>query len=126
MNNFTPELIAKAKAAESAEELLALAKENNVELTEEEAKVCFEQLHANGAVSDDDLEAVAGGGALCDFFENFFLGKNGGNDDSCPNCGENQKTATAPEKSAVKGTIIPLPYEILPGDPKDKNKIIFL
>ena len=65
MKNLTPELIAKAKAAKSAEELLALAKENNVELTEEEAKTYFEQLNANGAVSDDELELVAGG---CDLF----------------------------------------------------------
>ena len=49
MKNLTPELIAKAKAAKSTEELLALAKENNVELTEEEAKTYFEQLNANGA-----------------------------------------------------------------------------
>ena len=61
MKNLTPELIAKAKTAESAEELLALAKANNVELTEEEAKTYFEQLNANGAVSDDELGAVAGG-----------------------------------------------------------------
>ena len=61
MKNLTPELIAKAKAAKSAEELLALAKANNVELTETEAKICFEQLHANGAVADDELEAVSGG-----------------------------------------------------------------
>ena len=61
MKNLTPELIAKAKVAKSAEELLALAKANNVELTEEEAKTYFEQLNANGAVSDDELCAVAGG-----------------------------------------------------------------
>ena len=35
MNN---ELLAKAKAAKSPEELLALAKENGIELTEEEAR----------------------------------------------------------------------------------------
>ena len=64
MKNLTSELIAKAKAAKSAEELLALAKENNVELTEEEAKTYFEQLNANGTVSDDELGAVAGGGFL--------------------------------------------------------------
>ena len=63
MKNFTPELIAKAKTAKSAEELLALAKDNNVELTEEEAKTYFEQLNANGAVADDELDAVAGGGS---------------------------------------------------------------
>ena len=41
MKDLTPELIAKAKAAKSAEELLELAKENGVELTEEEAKSLF-------------------------------------------------------------------------------------
>ena len=65
MKNLTPELIAKAKAAKTAEELFALAKDNNVELTEAEAKTYFEQLNANGAVSDDELGAVAGG---CDLF----------------------------------------------------------
>ena len=64
MKNLTPELIAKAKAAKSAEELLALAKDNNMELTEEEAKTYFEQLNANSAVSDDELELVAGGSFL--------------------------------------------------------------
>lgn len=64
MKNLTPELIAKAKAAKSAEELFALAKENNVELTEAEAKTYFEQLNANGAVSDDELDVVAGGNFL--------------------------------------------------------------
>ena len=72
MNNLTPELIAKAKAAKSAEELLALAKANNVELTEEEAKTYFEQLNANGTVSDEELDAVVGGG-------------------SCPNNGEEEE-----------------------------------
>ena len=64
MKNLTPELIAKAKTAKSAEELLALAKDNNVELTEEDAKTYFEQLNANGAVSDDELDVVAGGSFL--------------------------------------------------------------
>ena len=35
MTNVTPEIIEKAKSAKSAEELLALAKANGVELTEE-------------------------------------------------------------------------------------------
>ena len=61
MMNFTPELIAKAKAAKSAEELIAIAKENNVELTAEQAKTYFEQLTATGVVADDELEIVAGG-----------------------------------------------------------------
>ena len=61
MKNLTPELIAKAKAAKSAEELLELAKANSVEITEEEAKIYFEQLNATGAVSDDELDVIAGG-----------------------------------------------------------------
>jgi hypothetical protein len=61
MNHFTPEVIAKAKATRSAEELLEIAKANGVELTAEEAKTYFEQLHVNSAVSDDDLDTVAGG-----------------------------------------------------------------
>ena len=54
-------MIAKAKTAESAEKLFEIAKANNVELTEEEAKTYFDQLNANGAVSDDELDVVAGG-----------------------------------------------------------------
>ena len=78
MKNLTPELIAKAKAAESAEKLFEIAKANNVELTEEEAKTYFEQLNANGAVSDDELKDVAGGG---------FLGIiNNPADYRCPHC----------------------------------------
>jgi hypothetical protein len=61
MNHFTPEVIAKAKATRSAEELLEIAKANGVELTAEEAKTYFEQLKANSAVSDDELDTVAGG-----------------------------------------------------------------
>ena len=61
MKNLTPEMIDKAKAAKSAEELLEIAKANGVELTAEEAKTYFEQLKANSAVSDDELDIVAGG-----------------------------------------------------------------
>ena len=61
-NKFTPELIEKAKSAKTPEELLALAKENGVELTEESAKAYFEQLNPKtGEVSDDELNNVAGG-----------------------------------------------------------------
>lgn len=61
MKNFTPELIAKAKAVSTVDELLAIAKENDIELTEDEAKIYFAQLNANGAVSDEELDLVAGG-----------------------------------------------------------------
>ena len=63
MKNLTPELIAKAKTAKSVEELLKLADGNGIELTEEEANTYFAQLNANAAVSDDELDAVAGGGS---------------------------------------------------------------
>ena len=60
MNN---ELIAKAKQAKTPEELLALAKENGVELTEESAKSYFNQLNPKtGELADDELDNVAGGG----------------------------------------------------------------
>ncbi len=63
MTNFTPEMIEKARAAKTAEELLALAKENNVEMTEEEAKTYFAQFNpVSGELSDDELDNVAGGG----------------------------------------------------------------
>ena len=62
MTNLTPEMIEKAKAVKSAEELLALAKENNVEMTADEAKSYFAQLNPkSGELDDDDLDMVAGG-----------------------------------------------------------------
>ena len=57
-----PEMIEKAKAAKSAEELLALAKESGVEMTADEAKTYFAQLGPkSGELSDDELDSVAGG-----------------------------------------------------------------
>lgn len=120
MKNLTPELVAKAKAAKSAEELLELAKVNDVELTDEEAKICFEQLHANGAVSDDELEAVAGGGG-CEFFEDFFRSKNMLNESNCPYCDDKPKTPNLLDKPTVDSGMISIP-----SDPKAKNKIVFL
>ena len=62
MINLTPEMIEKAKAAKTAEELLALAKENNVEMTADEAAIYFAQLNPkSGELNDDDLDNVAGG-----------------------------------------------------------------
>ena len=56
-------LILKAKEAKSVEELMAHAKENGIELTEEDAKMYFEQLSAKkGELSDDELSDVSGGG----------------------------------------------------------------
>ena len=63
--NFTPEQLAKAKAAKSVEELLSLAKENGIALTEENAKEYFSEFRKEGEISDEELENAAGGG-LCD------------------------------------------------------------
>ena len=72
MKNLTPEIIEKAMAAKTAEELAEIIKSNNVELTEEESKACFAQLNENGAVSDDELDAVAGGISLTADLENLW------------------------------------------------------
>ncbi len=55
------EFIAKLKEAKSADEILALAKENGIELDEEKAKELFAELNASGEISDDELDKVAGG-----------------------------------------------------------------
>ena len=68
------ELIAKAKEAKSAEELLALAGENGVEMTEENAKALFERLQSAGELADNELDSVSGGGC-------------GSLDPKCPICG---------------------------------------
>ena len=57
------ELILTAKKAESPEELVAIAKANGMEITDEEAKAYFAQLHPKASeLSDDELDNVAGGG----------------------------------------------------------------
>ena len=59
MNN---ELIAKAKEAKTAEELMALAKESGEEITEESAKAYFDLLNPKtGELSDEELDNVSGG-----------------------------------------------------------------
>ena len=56
------ELLEKAKRAKNAEELIALAKENGMEMTEESANAYLDLLHSkNGAHADDELDNVSGG-----------------------------------------------------------------
>ena len=62
-NKLTPELLEKAKLAKSAEELIALAKENGAQLSAEEANTYFTKLNSKtGELADDELDNVAGGG----------------------------------------------------------------
>ena len=58
---FTDERLEKAKTAKSAEELLAMAKAEKVELTEEEAVKAFAELNKTGELSDEELDNVSGG-----------------------------------------------------------------
>ncbi len=59
---LTKELAAKAKEAKTPEELMALAKEAGIELTEESAASAFEQLNSKtGKLSDSELDNVSGG-----------------------------------------------------------------
>lgn len=56
------ELAAKAKEAKTPEELMALAKEAGIELTEESAASLFERLNSEASeLSDSELDNVSGG-----------------------------------------------------------------
>ena len=51
----------KIKQTDSAEKLLALARERGEELTVEQAEKLFAKFHQSGEVADDELDNVAGG-----------------------------------------------------------------
>ncbi len=96
-------LLEKAKNAKSVEELVAIAKENGVELTADEAKNYFAQLNQkNGELDDDELDNVAGGrkcGTIyyenrpvvtmvntCEYYTDPKTKKRKAEDGKCPNC----------------------------------------
>ncbi len=58
---FTDEMLEKAKTAKTAEELLEMAKAENIELTEEQAAKAFAELNRTGELSDEELDNVSGG-----------------------------------------------------------------
>ena len=64
---FTKEMIEKAKAAKSAQELSEIAKAEGVVLTAEQAAKAFAELNKLGELSDEELENAAGGGSDCDY-----------------------------------------------------------
>lgn len=55
------ELLQKAGEARTPEELQALAKENGMDITPEQAREYFDRLHQTGELDDDELENVSGG-----------------------------------------------------------------
>ena len=59
--NVSKELLEKAKTAKKAEELIEMAKEENIELTVEQATKALAELHKAGELSDEELDNVSGG-----------------------------------------------------------------
>ena len=59
---ISKELLKKAKTAKTAEELLEMAKAENIEISAEEAAKAFAELNKTGELSDEELDNVAGGG----------------------------------------------------------------
>lgn len=66
MENLTNEMLEKYKAdiiaADSAEKILTLAKQNGIEMTTEKAEELYARYHKSGELNDDELDNVAGGG----------------------------------------------------------------
>lgn len=61
------ELLEKAKAAKSPEEIQVLAKENGMEdFSVDSAKAYYEQFHKEGELLDEELDNVAGGACYID------------------------------------------------------------
>lgn len=59
---MTPfDLISLAQKAQSVEELVALAREDRIRISEEDAKIYYDRWHGECELSDDDLDAVGGG-----------------------------------------------------------------
>ena len=58
---LTREMMEEAKTAKSMQELLEMAKAENIELSAEEAEKAFAELHKTGELSDDELDNVSAG-----------------------------------------------------------------
>lgn len=67
--NMKRKMFIEAKECKSVKELLDLAKENNVEMTVEQAERLFAKINSKGAeLADGDLEKVSGGGNYDPFY----------------------------------------------------------
>ena len=96
---LTKELIEKARAAKTAEELVEIAKTENIELSAEDAENYFVRLNSEGELADEELDNVSGGG--CD-----------GDDNSTPefNVGDKVKYNKIVDRIYAPGGSIPV-YE---------------
>ena len=72
MKNFNAEMIEKAKAAKSAEELFELAKAEGIDITEDEARKYFEQINLPD-LDDELLDMVSGGAIVSEPIMNYNL-----------------------------------------------------
>ena len=91
MFNLTEEQLEAAKAAKSLEELVAMAKEQGVSITHEQAAKFLTP--PIGELSDQELENVAGGGCGSENPDDFF---------KCPKCGS--KDIVTDERTGGRGT----------------------
>ncbi len=66
---FTAEQLEKAKSVKTVEELIALAKEENIVLSDDEAQKFFDRLNKSGELADCELSDVAGGGCDSDVYD---------------------------------------------------------
>lgn len=58
---LTDKMRKAAMKAKTVEELIEMAKESGLSVSEEQAKEYFEEINKEGELSDDELENVAGG-----------------------------------------------------------------
>ena len=102
MNNLTQEMIEKAKSVNSADELLALSKENGIEMTSDEAATYFAQLNPkSGELNDDELDAVSGGGDGCKKMSLLHKTVRVTSGQTCSKCGSNVGTVMSGNYSGV-------------------------
>ena len=55
------ELLEKLQSAKSVEELIEMAKAEGAEIAPDKAEELFAKLNAEGEISEEELEAIAGG-----------------------------------------------------------------
>ena len=110
--DLNEKLLEKAKEAKTVEELAAIAKENGIELTAEEAKNYFAKLNLKaGELADDELDNVAGGRKCgtcycnhrpvitvcnsCEYYTNEETGRKEDGNGMCVSCASGKESGVA-------------------------------